>query len=138
MTSLHNLLNGYTKKSKCVGRGLGSGKGKTSGRGTKGQKSRAGASRKISPWFEGGQTPAWKKAPKKKGFTHVVDKPIAITTDLINHFFKDGEEVSPKTLIEKKIIRKVTRAGIKIIKKQDLKVKVKFAEVILSKSLQAT
>ena len=139
MASLKDLLIGKNKGTKRLGRGLGSGRGKTAGRGTKGQKSRAGFGRKISPWFEGGQTPAWKKAPKKRGFTHVVPKPIVLTTDLINNFYKDGEEVSPKTLVEKKIFRATAvKPGVKVVKKQDLKVKVTFAEVKLSKSLQST
>lgn len=139
MTSLKDLLIGRNKRKKRLGRGLGSGRGKTAGRGTKGQKSRAGFGRKISPWFEGGQTPAWKKAPKKKGFRHSVTKPVVLTTNLINNFYKDGEEVSPKSLIEKKIFRSSEmRAGVKVVRKQDLKVKVKFSEVKLSQSLQDT
>lgn len=137
MASLNDLLIGKNRGSKRLGRGLGSGRGKTAGRGTKGQKARAGFSRKISPWFEGGQTPVWRKAPKRKGFTHVVDRPAVLTTDRINLFYKDGEEVSPKTLMEKKIFRESElKAGVKVVRKLDLKVKVKFNEVKLSKSLQ--
>ena len=65
---LHTLLLKNSKSKKRVGRGLASGKGKTCGRGTKGQKSRTGY--KIPIGFEGGQTPLFKRLPKRK------DKPI--------------------------------------------------------------
>lgn len=136
MASLQDLLQGRTKTRRRIGRGLGSGRGKTAGRGTKGQKARAGFSRKISATFEGGQTPVWRKSPKRRGFNHKVDRPIAVTTTLINRFYKDGEEVSPDTLIAKKIVRaKSVKHGVKIIKRSELTVKVKFAQVALSKSL---
>lgn len=60
---------GAHKKGKRVGRGVGSGKGKTSGRGHKGQKARAGGSAGRGPGFEGGQTPIYKRIPKR-GFTN--------------------------------------------------------------------
>jgi len=67
---LHDLhpAAGSNKPSRRVGRGHGSGRGKTAGRGTKGQKSRAGSS--IPAWFEGGQTPLHVRTPKLHGFTN--------------------------------------------------------------------
>jgi large subunit ribosomal protein L15 len=68
---LHDLrpaAGSHTKKTR-VGRGIAAGKGKTAGRGTKGQKSRAGSS--IPPWFEGGQTPLHIRIPKLRGFRNV-------------------------------------------------------------------
>ncbi|MDA8236708.1 MAG: 50S ribosomal protein L15 [Chloroflexi bacterium] len=68
---LHDLrpaAGAHTKKTR-VGRGIAAGKGKTAGRGTKGQKSRTGAS--IPPWFEGGQTPLHIRIPKLRGFRNV-------------------------------------------------------------------
>jgi large subunit ribosomal protein L15 len=68
---LHDLrpaAGAHTKKTR-VGRGIAAGKGKTAGRGTKGQKSRAGSS--IPPWFEGGQTPLHIRIPKLRGFRNV-------------------------------------------------------------------
>jgi len=68
---LHDLrppAGAHTKKTR-VGRGIAAGKGKTAGRGTKGQKSRAGSS--IPPWFEGGQTPLHIRIPKLRGFRNI-------------------------------------------------------------------
>ena len=67
---LHDLRpapGSHTRKTR-VGRGIAAGKGKTAGRGTKGQKARAGGS--IPPWFEGGQTPLHMRIPKLRGFTN--------------------------------------------------------------------
>ncbi len=68
---LHDLrppAGAHTKKTR-VGRGIAAGKGKTAGRGTKGQKSRAGSA--IPPWFEGGQTPLHIRIPKLRGFRNI-------------------------------------------------------------------
>ena len=67
---LHPAEGSVTKRTR-VGRGIAAGKGKTAGRGTKGQKSRAGAS--IPPWFEGGQTPLHIRIPKLRGFRNIND-----------------------------------------------------------------
>jgi large subunit ribosomal protein L15 len=79
---LHNLqpAPGSTQNKKRVGRGQGSGTGKTAGRGQKGQKSRSGYSRKRG--FEGGQQPLYKRLPKV-GFTSRVEKPYVINVDRI-------------------------------------------------------
>ena len=79
---LHNLqpAPGSTKNRKRVGRGQGSGTGKTAGRGNKGQKSRSGYSRKRG--FEGGQMPLYKRMPKV-GFTSKVEKPYVINVEKI-------------------------------------------------------
>ena len=79
---LHNLqpAPGSTHTRKRVGRGQGSGTGKTAGRGQKGQKSRSGYSRKRG--FEGGQQPLYKRLPKI-GFTSRVEKPYVINVDRI-------------------------------------------------------
>ncbi|WP_457608313.1 50S ribosomal protein L15 [Nitratifractor sp.] len=79
---LHNLqpAPGSTQNRKRVGRGQGSGTGKTAGRGQKGQKSRSGYSRKRG--FEGGQQPLYKRLPKV-GFTSRVEKPYVINVDRI-------------------------------------------------------
>jgi large subunit ribosomal protein L15 len=123
-------------KRQRVGRGIAGVGGKTAGRGTKGQNSRSGSGRKIQQWFEGGQTPLYRTAAKKRGFNHKVVKDIAVTTDVINLFYKDGEIVSPLTLIEKKILRPLkNRQGVKIVQRSVLKPKIKFEAVKLSKSL---
>jgi len=79
---LHNLqpAPGSTRNRKRVGRGQGSGTGKTAGRGNKGQKSRTGYSRKRG--FEGGQMPLYKRLPKV-GFTSKVEKPYVINVEKI-------------------------------------------------------
>lgn len=125
------------KGRKRVGRGIAGAGGKTAGRGTKGQKSRTGSGRKITDWFEGGQTPLYRKMAKRRGFQHADNKDFTLTTTLINKFYKDGETVSPATLKEKKLIRKLgTSQAVKVVRRQDLAVKVKFDSVKLSKSLQ--
>ena len=99
--SLNSLVNDGTKSNrKRVGRGIGSGNGKTAGRGHKGQKSRSGGS--IPRWFEGGQMPLQQRLPKF-GFSSRVNN---LSTD-INLRMLDGlKEVSLEILKEKKLINK--------------------------------
>ena len=99
--SLNSLVNDGTKSNrKRVGRGIGSGNGKTAGRGHKGQKSRSGGS--IPRWFEGGQMPLQQRLPKF-GFSSRVNN---LSTD-INLKMLDGmKEVSLEILKEKKLVNK--------------------------------
>lgn len=130
--------NNRYPKAKRVGRGISAGGGKTAGRGTKGQKSRTGSNSKISPWFEGGQTPLFRKMAKVRGFKHTVNRPFLVTTTVLNRFYKDGETVSPVTILEKKIARvSQLKGGVKIVKRDDLTVKVTFDSVAVSKTIQA-
>lgn len=125
------------KKSKRIGRGPGSTFGKTAGRGTKGQKSRSGSGRKIKAWFEGGQTPLHRRTAKLRGFNHITIPVTELSTTVINHFYKDGETVSPETMFEKGIIRKSKLSNpVKIILGAKLKPKVKFVAVKLTESLE--
>ncbi len=80
----NDLIVKKNKSATRVGRGISAGKGKTAGRGTKGQKSRAGSSRK--PGFEGGQNPLYKRIPKLRGFTPFWNKPVTVTTRQLNSF----------------------------------------------------
>jgi large subunit ribosomal protein L15 len=89
------------KKANRVGRGIAAGQGKTAGRGTKGQRSRAGSGKK--PGFEGGQNPLYKRIPKLRGFTPFWDKPTTITTAQLNQF---KGLVDNFTLYEAKLISK--------------------------------
>ena len=99
-----------------VGRGHGSGNGKTSGRGHKGQKARSGGS--VRPGFEGGQMPLYRRIPKR-GFTNRNTKDIvSINVDRLN-IFEDGAEVTVVALLEKNIISK-PRDGVKILGKGEL------------------
>ncbi|MDP6945966.1 MAG: 50S ribosomal protein L15 [Myxococcota bacterium] len=112
--------SGARKTRKRVGRGPGSGTGKTAGRGQKGQKARASA--KTFPGFEGGQMPLQRRLPKR-GFKprNRVEYAVLNVVDL-NHF-DDGSEVSPVELFEAGMLRKPT-ALVKILGDGDLDVKL--------------
>ena len=98
---------GSTHKKKRVGRGPGSGLGKTSGRGEKGQKSRSGYSAKIG--FEGGQMPLHRRLPKR-GFTNIFKKEwIEVSLASLDRSFESGEEVTPELLHERGLIKKAKR-----------------------------
>ena len=118
---LNNLPKSATHRSKRVGRGPGSGLGKTSGRGENGQKSRSGAS--IPAVFEGGQTPLFRRL-HKKGFSNAKFKVRYATINVgdLNNF-KDGEVITPELLKEKGIIKKQL-AGIKVLGDGELTKKI--------------
>ncbi len=121
---LHNLEKfKMDRNKKIVGRGRGSGKGgHTVGRGQKGQKSRKGAKPNLG--FEGGQSPLYKKLPKIGGFKNVSGLEVqAVGLEVFNKF-KDGDEITPQTLVEKKILKKITSGGVKILAKGDITKKV--------------
>ena len=107
MTSLNSLNNLKTKKIR-VGRGIGSGKGKTSGRGVKGQKSRSGVAIKS---FEGGQMPLYRRLPKR-GFNPVNKNDVAVINlgelqNLIdNNKINADEKININTLKKTKLFRK--------------------------------
>ena len=104
-----------TFKKKRVGRGDGSGLGKTSGRGSDGQKSRAGYSRKAS--FEGGQMPLIRRVPKR-GFTNIFKVSFStVNLDVINTL--NEESVTPEILIEKGLVQ-----NSKKNKKKNQKIKI--------------
>jgi large subunit ribosomal protein L15 len=93
---------GSKKKRKRVGRGTGSGHGKTACRGTKGQKSRSGS--KTRAWFEGGQMPLQRRVPKR-GFTNVFKKEYQIVNVGDLGRLKENK-ISPEMLLEARLIRK--------------------------------
>jgi large subunit ribosomal protein L15 len=98
---------GSTHKKKRLGRGPGSGLGKTAGRGEKGQKSRSGYSAKIG--FEGGQMPLHRRLPKR-GFTNIFKKEwIEVTLASLDRNFEADEEVTPELLHERGLIKKAKR-----------------------------
>ena len=124
---------GSTQKRKIVGRGPGSGLGKTSGRGEKGQKARSGAS--IKPWFEGGQTPLFRRLPKR-GFTNINAKEYALVNlDQLN-VFEDGTEVTPAVLKEAGIVR-AEKSGVKVLGNGELTKKLTVKAAKFSKSAEA-
>jgi large subunit ribosomal protein L15 len=94
---------GSNKKRKRVGRGTGSGHGKTSGRGTKGQKSRSGPGVRLG--FEGGQLPIQKRMPYKRGFTNIYKTQWEIVNLSTLEEFGFSDEVTPETLYERGVIR---------------------------------
>ena len=111
---LHELgsVDGSTHRRKVVGRGPGSGHGKTSGRGEKGQKARSGGG--VHIWFEGGQTPLYKRLPRR-GFSNArfATKYAVINVSDLNRF-KDGDVVTPELLKESGLVKKELN-GIKVL-----------------------
>ncbi len=110
---LHELspAEGACRDSKRIGRGHGSGHGKTAGKGHKGQKARSGGS--IRPGFEGGQMPLQRRVPKR-GFNNIFAKKIvAINVGSLNAF-EDGSVVDAEALISEGIIKKAYD-GIKVL-----------------------
>ncbi len=106
---LHNLRPnpGATKEKKRVGRGHGSGHGKTSGRGQKGQKARSGWKGGTRPGFEGGQTPLYMRFPKR-GFSNAPFKKeyTVVNVGLLNERFEEGAEITPEVLVKAGLVKK--------------------------------
>jgi large subunit ribosomal protein L15 len=113
MLSINTLkpAHGANRKNKRVGRGMGSGHGKTSARGYNGQLSRAGAS--VRPGFEGGQMPLYRRMPKR-GFTNIFRKEyVAINLERLSEF-EAGAVIDPEILKSKGIVKNA-QDGIKIL-----------------------
>jgi ribosomal protein L15, bacterial/organelle len=102
---------GARKSPKRVGRGIGSGLGKTSARGHKGQKARSGGG--VRPGFEGGQMPLSRRLPKR-GFTNIFSKEYAIVNVSELNRFENGTEVTSELLVAAKLIRKPLD-GLKVL-----------------------
>src|ERR1043166_4309033 len=125
--NLSNLKPAQARKDrKRVGRGLGSGKGRYSGRGLKGQKSRSG-SHKMRPGFEGGQTPIYMRLGKQRGGSadalpvgpfRTSTAPVNVAT--LEERFDAGAEVTPETLVEKGVLKN-TKTDVKILGNGELK-----------------
>tara|TARA_Y100000817_G_scaffold182828_1_gene142885 strand:- start:34 stop:504 length:471 start_codon:yes stop_codon:yes gene_type:complete len=121
-----------------VGRGIGSGKGKTSGRGVKGQKSRSGVAIKS---FEGGQMPLYRRLPKR-GFKPIIRKKIAIInisdieSFIKNKKIKVQDEINVKILTEKKLINKKYNK-LKILGNGEIKDKLKIKTNFISESAKS-
>ena len=134
MTSLNSTLKVKQKKTR-VGRGIGSGKGKTSGRGVKGQKSRSGVAIKS---FEGGQMPLFRRLPKR-GFNPILKNKIAtFNLDKLQNLIeknkiKTEDTINLDFLIKNKIIKK-TFNRLKILGSGDLKTKLNIETNFISKS----
>lgn len=118
------LQSQKTKNKKRVGRGLSAGQGKTAGRGTKGQNSRAGHN--IPNRFEGGQTPLSMRLPKLPGFKSHRAKAAILSLDDLSANFKDGDVVTLAILAEKKLILRSDRS-VKVLNNGKLTVKISLA-----------
>ncbi len=98
-----SLVEGSKKKAKRIGRGHGSGWGKTAGKGQKGQKARSGGS--IRPGFEGGQMPLQRRIPKR-GFNNIFAKNVvAINLSTLNRKFNDGDTVDAQALVDSGVVK---------------------------------
>ena len=133
---LHNLspAPGSTRARKRVGRGPGSGNGKTAGRGHKGQKSRSGYSRRFG--FEGGQMPLVRRIPKR-GFTNIfrVEHQVVNLRDL-ERVFDAGDTVSPQTLADRGLVRS-GGGPVKVLGDGELNTKLTVQAHKFSKSARA-
>ena len=108
---------GSKKNRKRVGRGDGSGHGTYSGRGCKGQKSRAGY--KMRPGFEGGQLPLIKRLPQKRGFTNIFRTEYSVININKLNVFESGSEVTPESLVASGVVKSL-RHPIKILGEGDI------------------
>lgn len=131
---MHELGPAYgaTTKRKVVGRGIGSGTGKTAGKGHKGQKARTGG--KIRRGFEGGQTPLYRRIPKR-GFNNHFAKEYAIINVADLEVFDNDTTVDSKVLMEKGLIKKELD-GIKVLGNGDLTKKLTVVATKFSKSAE--
>ena len=134
MTTLNTTGKVTTKKIR-VGRGIGSGKGKTSGRGMKGQKSRSGVAIKS---FEGGQMPLYRRLPKR-GFNSISKINVAkINLDKIQYFI-DQKIINPNDKINSELLKKLkiinkNSQKLKILGNGEIKVKIDIEADLISKS----
>jgi large subunit ribosomal protein L15 len=108
--------HGSKKAKKRIGRGVGSGKGTTAGRGTKGQNSRSGGG--VRPGFEGGQMPIHRRLPKR-GFTNIFKKTYAIVNISDLSRFESGSVVDEVTLVRSGLVKGI-RDGIKLLGKGEI------------------
>ena len=130
---LHELEKniGAKQSKKRVGRGPGSGLGKTSGKGQKGQKARSGAS--INPVFEGGQLPLYRRLPKRGFSNYPFKKEYAVINLSDLNVFEDGTVVTPALLKERGIVKKQL-SGIKVLGEGQLEKKLTVQAHKFSKS----
>ena len=134
MTNL-NSTEKLIKKKMRVGRGIGSGKGKTSGRGVKGQKSRSGVAIKS---FEGGQMPLYRRLPKR-GFNPISKSRVAIINLNKIQFFIDNKNIKSNDLINTNLLKKLKLINknsqkLKILGSGEIKDKVNIEADLVSKS----
>jgi large subunit ribosomal protein L15 len=135
MIELHTLKPepGSKKRRKRVGRGIGSGHGKTATRGTKGQKARD----TIPPRFEGGQTPIHRRLPVRVGFRNVNRVEYAVVNvSMLAERFQPNETVTPELLKERRILRKL-KDGVKVLGNGEINIPLTVYAHAVSKSARA-
>ncbi len=135
MIQLHDLkpVPGSKKRRKRVGRGIGSGHGKTAGRGTKGQKARD----TIPPRFEGGQTPIHRRLPVRVGFKNINRTEYAIVNvGTLAARFEPNAEITPGLLLKKRIIRKL-KDGLKVLGEGEINFPITVRAHAISQSARA-
>ena len=130
-----NITGKVTKKKIRVGRGIGSGKGKTSGRGVKGQKSRSGVAIKS---FEGGQMPLYRRLPKR-GFNPIDKINVAIMNLEKIQSFIDQKTINSSDMINAELLKKLKLINknsqkLKILGTGEIKVKINIEADLISKS----
>ncbi len=126
---------GANRKKRCLGRGKGTGLGASAGKGTKGQKARAGGG--VRPGFEGGQTPLFRRLPRRgfKNEPHRV-RYVSVNLDDIERVYNAGETVNHATLVEKGLVR-ASETLVKILGRGKLTKKLSVQVVALSESAKA-
>jgi large subunit ribosomal protein L15 len=123
--------DGAKHRRKRIGRGIGSGTGKTAGRGTKGMKSRD----TVPATFEGGQTPLHRRLPQKRGFTPLFKKTYAIVNISALERFDAGTEITPELLLSTRVVGEL-KDGIKILGNGELTKKLTVKAHHFSKSAE--
>ena len=120
---------GSTRESFRVGRGPGSGNGKTAGKGHKGQNARSGGG--VRPGFEGGQLPLYRKLPKRGFHNKFATEYAIVNVATLDKFFQDGDVVTLEALLAKKVIRKAFD-GLKVLGDGELTKKLTVQATVFS------
>ncbi len=132
LNNIRPNAGGGSVDKKRLGRGIGSGLGKTSGKGHKGQNARSGGG--VRPGFEGGQMPLFRRTPKR-GFTNIFAKEYAIVNLSDLNIFEENTVVTPETLLEEGIVKlNKDKVGIKVLGDGELNVKLTVKAHKFSKS----
>jgi len=126
-------VEGARKNRKRIGRGPGSGTGKTSGKGNKGQKARSGGG--VRPGFEGGQLPFFQRLPKR-GFKNINRKEYAIINLKDLNQFNDGDVVTPEVLVAANLVKEI-KSGVKVLANGELEKKLTVKANLFSKAAEA-
>jgi len=126
-------VEGARKNRKRLGRGPGSGTGKTAGKGDKGQLARSGGGPRLG--FEGGQLPFFQSIPKR-GFKNVNRKEYAVVNLVDLNQFSDGEVVTPEVLVARNILKKL-KSGVKVLANGTLEKKLTVKASVFSKAAEA-